>query len=276
MFGYTDHNQARLEARNANGDVRGSYQYVDPNGEQYKVQYWSDSLGFHQTDNRPVVLPEPATDTPEVKAARAEHERAWIEAARLAGVDPDPMSDFYNRNANRFDDDQSENEQKDELLGAVSNQHQSLTRYPSLPYSNHISASSNVADAYARDESVIVDAQETQNNERRVLARSDNQAEEEEVTSEPRGFFYSFEYPVSLIVPSEAKKLRDAQEESSRKVKRSNDETPIPVAVEIEGPQENKEIDSRLSLKATQEGTLLIDAVHDAQVHPKQKEALAG
>lgn len=37
MFGYTDHNQARLEARNANGDVRGSYQFVDPDGENVIV-----------------------------------------------------------------------------------------------------------------------------------------------------------------------------------------------------------------------------------------------
>lgn len=91
MFGYTDHNQARLEARNANGDVRGSYQYVDPLGENIVVQYWSDSLGFHQTDNRPKIVLEPVTDTPEVQAARLEHERAWNEAARLAKENPDPM-----------------------------------------------------------------------------------------------------------------------------------------------------------------------------------------
>lgn len=37
MFGYSDWNQGRLEARNANGDVRGSYQYVDAFGEQVIV-----------------------------------------------------------------------------------------------------------------------------------------------------------------------------------------------------------------------------------------------
>lgn len=40
MFGYTDHNQARLEARNANGDVRGSYQYIDPTGENVVVGFF--------------------------------------------------------------------------------------------------------------------------------------------------------------------------------------------------------------------------------------------
>lgn len=90
MFGYTDHNQARLEARNADGEVRGSYQYIDPNGENIVVQYWSDSLGFHQTDNRPKIVLEPVTDTPEVQAARAEHERLWNELARQARQNPDP------------------------------------------------------------------------------------------------------------------------------------------------------------------------------------------
>lgn len=37
MFGYSDWNQGRLEARNANGEVRGSYQYVDPFGEDVIV-----------------------------------------------------------------------------------------------------------------------------------------------------------------------------------------------------------------------------------------------
>lgn len=41
----------------------------------------ADSQGFHQTDNRKVELPQQVTDTPAVAAAKAEHERAWKEAA---------------------------------------------------------------------------------------------------------------------------------------------------------------------------------------------------
>lgn len=37
MFGYTDWNQGRLEARNANGEVRGSYQYMDAFGDNVVV-----------------------------------------------------------------------------------------------------------------------------------------------------------------------------------------------------------------------------------------------
>lgn len=90
MFGYSDWNQGRLEARNANGEVRGSYEYVDANGENVKVDYWADSLGFHQTDNRPKVVIEPVRETEEVLAARRAHEEAWKEAARAAKVLPDP------------------------------------------------------------------------------------------------------------------------------------------------------------------------------------------
>lgn len=41
MFGYSDWNQGRLEARNANGEVRGSYQYVDAFGDDVIVSvHW--------------------------------------------------------------------------------------------------------------------------------------------------------------------------------------------------------------------------------------------
>lgn len=51
MFGYSDWNQGRLEARNANGEVRGSYQYVDAFGDEVIVSttfktYTSHSMYF--------------------------------------------------------------------------------------------------------------------------------------------------------------------------------------------------------------------------------------
>lgn len=95
MFGHTDNNQARLEARNANGDVRGSYKYLNGDGEEITVEYWADSLGFHQKDNIPIVPLVPATDTPEVQAARIEHERAWKEAAIAAKAYIDPKRYLY-------------------------------------------------------------------------------------------------------------------------------------------------------------------------------------
>lgn len=91
MFGYSDWNQGRLEARNANGEVRGQYQFTDPNGEDVEVKYWADSLGFHYSDNRPKVVLEPTQETEEVLAARAAHAQAWKEAALAAKAIPDPM-----------------------------------------------------------------------------------------------------------------------------------------------------------------------------------------
>lgn len=46
MFGYSDWNQGRLEARNANGEVRGSYQYVDAFGDNVIVSVNIDSIQF--------------------------------------------------------------------------------------------------------------------------------------------------------------------------------------------------------------------------------------
>lgn len=123
---------------------------------------------------------EPVTETPEVRAAREEHERLWKEAARLNGVDVD---------TNIAAD---ETETEEELEGQVSNQHQSLIRYPNLPYSKHLSASNARDFGAVNDDSVIVEAP----NAKRVVRQ---QAEEETATSEPRGFFYSFDYPVPYI-----------------------------------------------------------------------------
>uniref|UniRef100_A0A6B2EB45 Putative cuticle protein 6 n=1 Tax=Phlebotomus kandelakii TaxID=1109342 RepID=A0A6B2EB45_9DIPT len=243
MFGYTDWNQARLEARNANGEVRGSYQYVDPNGEDYVVNYWADSLGFHQMDNRPKVVLEPVTDTPEVQAARLAHEQAWAEAARAAKANPDPNSDLYNLNANRLYEDQAKQEQTQQLL-TVANQAQSLTRYPNLPYT----ITPDKSASSSQQDSVVVEVPQETRTQYQVQQKSNyRQDEEEEVTGEPRGFFYNFDYPVQLI--------RSLEE--TRKVKRQNSEAP-------ETPQ--------VSARAAAQGSVPIDAIHDTQVHPKQKD----
>lgn len=83
-FGYSDWNQAREEKIDVHGKTEGSYKYALPNGQNYEVQYWADSEGFHQTDNRPEPVLVPVTETPAVKAARAAHEKAWAEAAAAA------------------------------------------------------------------------------------------------------------------------------------------------------------------------------------------------
>lgn len=47
--------QHRQEIRQENGDVQGSYSYVDPNGMYRKVEYYTDAGGYHAkvTSNEP-------------------------------------------------------------------------------------------------------------------------------------------------------------------------------------------------------------------------------
>uniref|UniRef100_A0A182NIZ8 Cuticle protein 6 n=1 Tax=Anopheles dirus TaxID=7168 RepID=A0A182NIZ8_9DIPT len=260
MFGYSDHNQARLEARNANGEVRGSYQYVNPLGEDVIVQYWSDGLGFHQIDNRPEVRLQPVTETPEVREARLAHLKAWEEAANLARANPDVTaasgSDEPYRavQVNTVDDEV----EQDEILAAVSNQHQSLIRYPSLPYTEHIAPST--VDAH-HDEGVVVEA--VRSVKKRENDQDEAHASEDEpsVPADPKGFFYSFDYPVQLVAESAAKK-------AARLADGGFGENPQESVV-VETKQ--SPVDDRASLKAVLRGETLVDAVHDAQVSPKQK-----
>uniref|UniRef100_A0A336JYU1 CSON008856 protein n=1 Tax=Culicoides sonorensis TaxID=179676 RepID=A0A336JYU1_CULSO len=213
LFGYTDHNQARVEAINGMGDVRGSYKYIDPFGEEIEVKYWADSLGFHQTDNRPVVELTPVTETPEVRAAREAHLKAWEEAAAQAGISPDPQSDIYNRNAIARDEEISRREQEAELMRA------------------------------AREEARLADP--------RINGRSTYEPEEQELQGPPRGFFYNFDYPVNLIIPrSQQRSLKGA-------------------ASSIEAVTVKPDV--RAPVIGENDDTIRVSAVHDTQVHPKQR-----
>lgn len=91
-----------------------------------------------------------------MRAAREAHLAAWEEAARAAAVDPDPMSDVYNRNGNKFDQEYQDDPDQ-ELEGQVSNQQQSLVRFPNLPYTKHISPNDFHGEATDTD-SVVIDA----------------------------------------------------------------------------------------------------------------------
>jgi len=111
--GYANINSAKHEQGNAIFGVSGSYSYVDANGELQTTNYVADGLGFRvAATNLPVaptapevapleapvfnlkapvfdlkapvfdlVGPSPVEDTPEVKAAKAEFQAAFDEAA---------------------------------------------------------------------------------------------------------------------------------------------------------------------------------------------------
>jgi hypothetical protein len=90
--GYAYPGQAAAEVRDAAGNVRGSYAYINPNGEEIRVNYVADGAGFRVASNAlPVapaatlVGPAPVQDTPEVVAARAAHLAAVQEASARSG-----------------------------------------------------------------------------------------------------------------------------------------------------------------------------------------------
>jgi hypothetical protein len=78
-YGYAHPGQAHAALRDAAGNVRGSYAYVDPNGKQVRVDYVADHNGYRAESNAlpqgPVAGPAPVQDTPEVAAAKAAHLR---------------------------------------------------------------------------------------------------------------------------------------------------------------------------------------------------------
>merc|ERR1712223_1762409 len=94
-FGHQDINSAKVESRDAFGNVRGSYQYVDANGIIQTVNYIADPVnGFRvEATNLPVgpSVPETAAlvspvapAAPEVAAARAEPLKLVAEATAAA------------------------------------------------------------------------------------------------------------------------------------------------------------------------------------------------
>lgn len=227
-----------------------------------------DSFGFHQSDNHPAFDLQPVTETPEVKQARKEHEILWKAAARLNGVDLD-SNDLYNPNAERLENDNYDDDK--ELEGQVSNQHQSLARYPVLPYSQHITPENAQRFGKVVDDSVIVDSSVNSNQLRLRYARQ--QQNEEEVTSRPRGFFYKFNYPVPFIVDRNTRSKRMPETQSSDKVESLGDIRFSKIYASAV-PTEITRIDSETQGNSQNilDGTLPQDEVHDIQISPKQQK----
>ncbi|KAK8723166.1 hypothetical protein OTU49_011874 [Cherax quadricarinatus] len=107
-YGYVGDASTAHEVRTLDGAVRGSYTYVDSDGELQTASYVADRNGFRvKASNLPqaplapppaaVSLPEPVKPTPEVLAATAAHLRAFAEVKasrikRAATVTTQPPS----------------------------------------------------------------------------------------------------------------------------------------------------------------------------------------
>ncbi|KAL7024626.1 hypothetical protein ACKWTF_013133 [Chironomus riparius] len=80
VYGYQAGPSSKSEVKTLDGITQGSYSYVDATSKLQTVNYVADSLGFRvAATNLPTPpvfegkAPEPVEDTPEVKAAKAEH-----------------------------------------------------------------------------------------------------------------------------------------------------------------------------------------------------------
>ncbi|XP_055840415.1 mucin-4-like [Episyrphus balteatus] len=96
-YGYSGGPSAKAEYKSLDGVTRGSYSYVDADGELQTVEYTADSANGFQASatNLPKApiddktAPKPVEDTPEVAMAKAEHLAAFREAELRAAEQPE-------------------------------------------------------------------------------------------------------------------------------------------------------------------------------------------
>nr|CAD7264828.1 unnamed protein product [Timema shepardi] len=257
VFGYTSPDQARIEARNSDGTVRGSYSYLDPRGETVKVQYWDDGTGFHAAGNHLpgfAYVPQPVRDTPEVEEARKIHLHLYeqaLNAALASGEGDNVQSDKES-----VTEGSNPSEEEIEIEGTVYPEHSIGMSSQSL--NDHFNAQDD-------DDAVVIDSPEAQEEisgnylrNAKTLIKDPNvlpgtaNLKEKSSLSPNSGFSYSFRYPVPLYV--QVRTVEDDKETTSK-------ETNL-----------NKELS--LSQKANLFGAIPVAAVHDAQVSPSQRNSI--
>lgn len=221
-------------------------------------------------DNRKVAQTHSITETPEVQAARLAHQRAWDAAAAAAKENPDPMSDIYNANANKLDEEQSERDQAAEILSSVTRENQS--RLPSRVFQNERLKS----DVAINGDSVIVQAAESRRINQYERQRRQDSAEREataddETISEPRGFFYNIDYPVNVLVEkdvsSASRKLVDPKLEA--KVVQYKI-VPIRVLDAKKFKRSQQGVRRRKAIKAEEKAVIQVPAAEDTPIETVQ------
>ncbi|KAL0840734.1 hypothetical protein ABMA28_015922 [Loxostege sticticalis] len=197
-YGYKTPESAKVEDRARSGDVTGSYTYKSPGNPDIKVRYWADSQGFHQEDNLPKVELKPAQETEAVRAARLAHEKAWQEAADAAlHPNAQPQGAY---SSNNYD-------YQHQPYGAYSSNNYDYQPQPSEYQSSFVqpeAAQAREGKAYSDNQNRYQSNQQysgQQYSGQQYSGQQISTTTEPEPTGPPRGFFYSFNYPVSIIVP---------------------------------------------------------------------------
>lgn len=152
-----------------------------------------------------------------------------------------------------------------ELEGQVSNQHQSLTRYPVLPYSGHIIPKNARNFGKVLDDAVIVDAFADSN---QIESRSAGQQNVDNEIKEPRGLFYNFDYQVPLIVGRNSRYQRMLKTIANAEFSILGD---IPFNKKTDLEEKKKKLTSNQGGRVSQNILDGVLPVHDVQTSPKQK-----
>lgn len=182
LYGYNIPDIAKTEKKKAGGDLTGAYNYINGDGKEIKVQYWDDGTGFHQIDNVPQIAPKQVDDSPEVKAAKEKFLARWHEEAER---NSHPLPNPYD--AHQVYTQQTSQYPQLRQYSQYQQQQQQQPGYQQYYQPNQVDYSGQSSDK--RD--VYAPAQNRQ------------QDEEEDTTGPPKGFFYSFDYPVGIIVQKE-------------------------------------------------------------------------
>ncbi|XP_026729794.1 RNA polymerase II degradation factor 1-like [Trichoplusia ni] len=218
-YGYETPESSKVENREGSGVVSGSYVYkAGSSNDLIKVRYWADSEGFHQEDNIPKVELKPAEETPALREARLAFEKAWKEAAEANSKAPTvpPPAGNYNNNYNQY---QPYEAQASELNGVVVSAEQPREG-KNLAYAQAQNGAYNQGgQQYGQQQQFGQQQQYGQQQQQPQYGQQQQQQqygqqkqygqqeteegkyEEPEPTGPPHGFFYSFTYPVSIIVP---------------------------------------------------------------------------
>lgn len=142
------------------------------------------------------------------------------------------MSDVYNANSNKLDEEQSEADQAMEIISGVANQQQGLSRYPNIVATNQLQEDEE--GAFSHDSVVIESSGESRDSKKLGKIRIENEDVEEE-PSNPRGFYYSFDYPVQLILKnSDDRQQRSVIAEEKSPQKSKNDGSELNSSLEAE------------------------------------------
>ncbi|KAK9512558.1 hypothetical protein O3M35_000955 [Rhynocoris fuscipes] len=280
-----------METRDIDGSVRGSYSYIDPNGNIVKMQYWDDGSGFHAAGNNiPVAIHQAPEFTPEVKAAREQHLRLYeaaLSALKAAADSQENEKDdasyidtSHYEGGDEYEDAPPEggviienpappsSVYADSLLSA---------EYPKLQHNqnNHINDNSYYSDE--DKESVSVENPELR---RRLLLRKDKEQDNNDSTKnkEHEPSSESDKDQASASVDENGSNKQSSEQSANGRAFYYHFTHTIPKPVErVDLSEETKHVAEPLSqsAKAQHYGSIPVAGVHDVQLSPAQRNALS-